>query len=240
MRELRTLLDAEVAERGPVAVFDPFAGIGTVHELSSENVATFAIELQPEWAAAHPDTHCGNVLDIPKLCSGMEFDVLVTSPCYGNRMADSHDAQDKCRSCAGTGRVDAVECSACKGSGLTLRNTYTHALQRSGVDIVRDDNAAVMQWGPRYRQFHEQAWALCDSVLTPGALVLLNVKNHIRTLDGVQRVQRVVEFHLNVWLCMRYTIERAVPISTRGLAYGANSDVRTPVELILALRKPTR
>lgn len=249
MRELHAMTISEVDRVGhDVAVLDPFAGVGTIHELPAgdERVNTFGIEIQPEWAAVHPQTMCMSVLDFPQKWGDSEgFDMLVTSPCYGNRMADSHDAQDQCRSCGGDGFVRdqkppdfaRVPCTACKGSGLTLRNTYTHALQRSGAKPVEsDDNAAVMQWGAQYRDFHERAWAACDSVLLPGALVLLNVKNHVRRNE----VQRVVEFHLNSWLRLRYTIEEARPITTRGLAYGANADVRTPHELILALRKPSR
>lgn len=243
---LRSMLAVERDRVGAIAVLDPFAGVGGVHELAEENVHTYGVELQPEWAAAHERTVCMSVLDFPKSWDGELFDAIVTSPCYGNRMADSHDAQDKCRLCDGEGALPSsdpapsVQCPKCKGSGLTLRNTYTHALQRSGVKPVeRDDNAAVMQWGARYRDFHERAWRACDSVLRPGGLLLLNVKNHVRSQRGVEVVQRVVEFHLNSWLRLSYTIEEARPIETRGLAYGANSDVRTPHELIIALRKPS-
>lgn len=243
LSELRSMLTCEVERVGRVRVIDPFAGVGLVHELADERVETIGVEIQPEWAAAHPDTTCANVLDFARSWEREAFDVLLTSPAYGNRMADSHDARDECRTCAGDGYYldqrppdfARITCEACKGSGLTMRNTYTHALQRSGAKPVEhDDNAVVMQWGARYREFHDAVWASCSSyLLRPGGLVLLNVKNHVRRSE----VQRVVEFHVNSWLRLRYTIEEARPIETRGLAYGANHDVRTPHELIIALRK---
>lgn len=249
MRVLHELTISEADRVGhELAVLDPFAGVGTIHELPAgdERISTFGIEIQPEWAAAHPQTTCANMLDFARSWESEPFDMIVTSPCYGNRMSDHHNAQDKCRACDGVGHLGPATgaaqsdygraCSKCKGSGLTLRNTYKHALDRSGVQLVEhDDNAAVMQWGARYRSFHEQAWRACDSVLRPGGLTLLNVKNHVRG----DRVQQVSEFHVNCWLRLGYTLERAEPITTRGLAFGENSDVRTSFELIVALRKPS-
>ena len=243
---LREMLAPERDRVGSIRVLDPFAGTGGVHELAEEKVVTYGVEIQPEWATSHPRTTIGSVLDLPAMF-GEEaaFDAMVTSPCYGNRMADKHQAKDSCRACGGDGFVrdqrppdfDRVTCGECGGAGLTRRNTYAHALRRSGVEIVHsEENAAIMQWGTLYRAFHEQAWQVVDRLLRPEGLVLLNVKNHVRA----GRLQRVVEFHLNTFLWMGYTIEEVRRVETRGLAYGANYDVRTPVELILALRKESR
>src|SRR5207302_7210410 len=83
-------------------VLDPFAGSGRIHEITDNAVG---IEIEPEWADLHPHTHCGNALDLP--FADAVFDVICTSPTYGNRMADHHDAKDDSR-----------------------RNTYRHALGR--------------------------------------------------------------------------------------------------------------
>lgn len=238
---LGRMLTAEVAAVGPLRVLDPFAGPGGIHELAQEGVETFGVELQPEWAAAHPDTICGSVLELPSIFPAGTFSALCTSPCYGNRMADHHQAEERCAPCAATGRlvVDGVEseCEPCAGTGRRdhHRNTYAHALRRSGAEpVASDDNAQLMQWGPAYRRFHEAAWRATDRVLAPGALALVNVKNHLR--GG--KVQTVVEFHLNIWLLLGYTVQEVKPVPTRGLAYGANAGVRTDAELVLALRKP--
>lgn len=238
---LRDMLAAERDRVGLLRVLDPFAGAGGVHELGEANVETWGVEIQPEWAAAHERTVCASALDLPDLGLPV-FDAVVTSPCYGNRMADKHHAKDPCRACGGHGARATVDekCGECGGAGLTRRNTYAHALRRSGVEPVESpENAGVMQWGPAYRSFHEQAWQVVDRALRPEGLVLLNVKNHLRTRSKGRpaEVQRVVEFHLNTFLWMGYTIEECRRVETRGLAYGANHDVRTPAELLLALRK---
>lgn len=43
-------------------VLDPFAGTGRIHELPNETVG---VEIEPEWAALHPDTICGSALELP-------------------------------------------------------------------------------------------------------------------------------------------------------------------------------
>lgn len=212
LAKLRDMVAAEREARGAIRVLDPFAGVGTIHQLAEAQVSTVGVELHPAWAAAHPDTICGSVVGVPAMFD-RPFDVVATSPCYGNRMADSHDAREDSK-----------------------RNTYAHALRRTGHEPVRTpDDATVMQWGPTYRAFHEDAWRACDRVLVPGALALINVKNHVRGGE----VQRVAEWHLNVWLMLGYTVQEVRRIPTRGLAHGANHDLRVDAELVLALRKPT-
>jgi len=251
---LREMLAVEATRRGHIKVLDPFAGTGGIHELAEARVETVGYEIQPEWARAHPDTICGSVLELGQVFPRATFDVIATSPCYGNRMADSHIAVERCRGCGGQGSIqwtddDGTEhddgmCPDCQGAGRRdhHRNTYVHKLRESGVEPVDSaDNAMVMQWGPRYREFHTAAWDACHHVLRPGGLVLVNVKNHYRTRrKGELAVeQKVVEFHLNDWLVRGYTIEEARRIPTKGLPVGSNADVRTEAELILSLRRPS-
>lgn len=282
---LRRMLAEERDRVGHVKVLDPFAGAGGIHDLAEQAVETYGVELQPEWAAAHERTITGSVLELPSIFPAGTFDVLATSPCYGNRMADAHAALDPCRRCgehvcwhcgkrvrmeegqtggyvvhvidgmqssAEGGMVHLAEqadqtydgeesrwatarCKSCRGTAKSRRNTYTHYLRAAGAEPVdSDDNAVLMQWGPRYREFHEAAWAAAHHVLRPDGLVLLNVKNHWR--DHILR--RVTEFHLNAFLTMGYTLEEARQVRTKGLAEGANHDAREPFELIIALRRP--
>lgn len=134
-------------------VLDPFAGVGGVHSLPHD---TWGVELEWEWARAHFRTIVGDATTLP--WDADTFDAIVTSPCYGNRMADHHTARDK-----------------------SERNTYRHKLGRP----LGDRNAGAMQWGKAYRALHLAAWQEAHRVLRPGGLVVLNISNHIR--QGVEQ-----------------------------------------------------
>lgn len=137
-----------VAHRFDGRILDPFAGTGLVHRLPWPTVG---VELEPEWAYQHPATVTGSALALP--FPDGSFDAIVTSPAYGNRMADHHEARD-----------------------ASTRHTYRHALGRP----LHPDNAGAFQWGEQYRAFHESAWAEATRVVRPGGLFVLNTKNHVR------------------------------------------------------------
>lgn len=143
---------APVLEPG-MAVLDPFAGTGRVHELAEEcDVRTIGVELEPEWAALGTGpTLVGDARALP--FPARTFDAVVTSPAYGNRMADHHEARDGSR-----------------------QITYRHCLGRP----LTPGNSGAMQWGPAYRELHHQAWAEAARVLVPGGLLVLNVSDHVR------------------------------------------------------------
>ena len=128
-------------------VLDPFAGVGKIHDLSNRH--TTGVEIEPEWANQHPDTIVGDALSLPFIDN--EFDAIATSPTYGNRMADHHNAKD------GSKRV-----------------TYKHYL---GHDLD-ENNSGRMQWGDQYREFHEAAWKEADRVCK--GLMVLNLSDHVR------------------------------------------------------------
>lgn len=132
-------------------IIDPFAGTGRVHQLSDTAVG---VEIEPEWAEMHPRTIVGNVLALP--FADATFDALASSPCYGNRLADSHNAKDASR-----------------------RHSYTHDLGRK----LHPDNSGTIHWGDSYRNFHDRAWTESLRVLKDDALIVLNVSNHIRNFE---------------------------------------------------------
>lgn len=112
---------AEARQLGrPARVLDPFAGVGRIHDLPRRYAETTGVELEPEWAACRARTIVGDALALPEDWTG-RFDVVATSPCYGNRMADSHEARDSCAGCGGTGVTISEEgcaeapwcCSSC-------------------------------------------------------------------------------------------------------------------------------
>jgi SAM-dependent methyltransferase len=135
----------------PIKVLDPFAGVGRIHEIAAPLVATYGMELEPEWAANHVRTYVGDSRHLPWFNNS--FDFVATSPCYGNRMADHHDAKD-----------------------TSKRNTYTHTIGRK----LTEGNAGAMQWGDEYRHLHEAVWLEVWRVLRGDGIFLLNISDHIR------------------------------------------------------------
>jgi len=132
-------------------ILDPFAGTGRVHLLSGRGHKTVGCELELEWASMHRNTIQADALNLP--FKDDSFDCIATSPTYGNRFADSHEAKD--------------------GSE---RRSYTHDLGRK----LHQNNSGSLHWGDAYRDFHERAWAESLRVLRPGGTFILNISDHIR------------------------------------------------------------
>lgn len=136
-------------------VLDPFAGTGTIHSIAeAAGWGSEGIELEPEWANMDVRTTVGSALALPWM--DYHFDAILTSPTYGNRFADKHNAKD--------------------GS---VRRSYTHDLGRK----LTPGNSGGMQWGAEYREFHRSAWAESVRVLRPGGLFILNISDHIRQFE---------------------------------------------------------
>jgi SAM-dependent methyltransferase len=186
-------------------VLDPFAGTGRIHELP---MRTVGVEIEPEWADLHFDTVLGSALDLP--WEDGEFDAICTSPTYGNRLADSHNAADPER-----------------------RRSYTHDLGRT----LDADNSGAMQWGDEYRDFHQRAWAEAVRVLRVGGRFVLNIKDHIR--DGVQQPVAAwhVATLTRLGLDLNAELSRGVP--TGHLRQGTNATARAGQELVLVFDRGT-
>jgi len=187
-------------------VLDPFGGVGGVFQLKVYLPFTDfeAVEIEPEWAAQDPRITLGNAPGLP--WEDGTFDGICTSPTYGNRMADHHDAKDDSR-----------------------RITYRHYLGRP----LDPDNSGQLQWGPKYRAFHEQAWAEAVRVLRPGGTFVLNVKNHVRAGE----VQDVVSFHFGVLYELGLVWKKWRNVPVRGMGFGQNRDVRVDHEIVAAFGK---
>jgi hypothetical protein len=218
----------------PIRVLDPFAGVGGVHRFATDDILTLGVELEPEWAAAHPRTLVGDATNLPPCWSEL-FDVVATSPAYGNRLADSYMGGGPCGKCndrrGRAAQVERKDCDRCGGTGrdLSTRMTYRCGLGRD----LTPGSGAGLNWGDQYRELHAQAWQEVRRVLAADGLFLLNVKNHVRR----GREMPVVEWHLATVASLGFTFEGMDTIETPGMRHGANADLRAKGEVILVFRK---
>lgn len=169
---LRELVQNEViVKQKDLSLLDPMGGVGKIHRLGSVyfldhnhytgfNVTTHAIELEPEWADQHRLTRVGDATQLHSYYRPGIFDIIMTSPPYGNRMADHHEAKDDSK-----------------------RYTYKHMLGRD----LTEGNVGELQWGEEYKELMFRIWNECEWVLRPGGLMVVNVKNHVRDFS-IQRV----------------------------------------------------
>ena len=147
-------------------VLDPFGGTGKlalIKEYGFKGKVT-CNELEREWVERSPydvDTWCiGDAANLR--FADCEFDAICTSPTYGNRMADHHEAKD-----------------------TSKRVTYRHCLGRP----LNEENTGRMQWGEKYRKKHIEIYTECLRVLKPNGLMVVNVSDHIRRGDVVRVVE---------------------------------------------------
>ena len=141
---------------GSKKVLDPFAGTGKLAKIKDFGFGGLVVcnELEREWVDSSPyavdEWHIG---DARALSWAVGVDAICTSPTYGNRMADSHNARDNSR-----------------------RITYTHYIGRK----LTDGNSGGMQWGEKYKKLHQDVWAQCWDILLLGGKLIVNISNHIR------------------------------------------------------------
>lgn len=133
-------------------LLDPFAGTGMIHQLRPA-WETWGTEIEEEWACRSPYTIHRDCLEYLRESADETWDAIATSPAFGNRMSDHHDAQDDSR-----------------------RITYRHFLGHK----LHPNNSGAMAWGNRYRDFHQEVWYECVRVLKAGGDFVLHISDHIR------------------------------------------------------------
>lgn len=201
-----------VLEFKPTHILDPFAGTGRVHQLARQTGGggpyTYGMELEEEWASQHPYTFQGDARRLVGPFYTGTISMVLTSPCYGNRMADHHDARDGSK-----------------------RHTYKHYLGRD----LSEGSAAGMQWGAEYRALHREVWAQVEQVLAPGGIFVLNISNHIRRKVEEEVAQwhlgAILTDHDNMQLI------RTIRVPTPRQRHGQNGSARVECEFVYVLRK---
>jgi hypothetical protein len=187
-----------------VKVLDPFAGTGKIHELPFD---TTGVEIEPEWGkVVHGRVVVADARSMP-FADG-EFDVVATSPTYGNRLADKHNASDPER-----------------------RRSYTHDLGRT----LTEGNTGGLQWGPNYQEAHAAIWTEVRRVMKSGAWLLLNIKDHIR--NGEQQPVSHWHTAALVELGFTFWPGYSAGVATQHLRQGSNTEQRAGQELVLVFRK---
>lgn len=225
-------------------VLDPFAGIGGVHVLNhtKQTLVTIGIELEKEWADAHPRNQQGDATALP--FEDEWIDAVITSPSYGNRMADAYDGRGKCKLCEGNGivraRVDYKGqegyidelCERCAGNGVdsSKRMTYRLSLGRP----LTKGSGAGLQWGNGYRQLHQVAAGEMHRVLRPGGLIVVNMSNHIRK----GREMDVVGWWHMVLAKVGFRGITRQQVETPRMRMGENHQLRVECEELIVGRKP--
>lgn len=212
LRVLDRLVRAEHKRLGRrIEVLDPFAGVGRIHQLARPGlVDTYGIDIEPEWAAMHERTVVGDALDIGATHGRRRrFDVVATSPTYGNRFADHHTPKD-----------------------ASTRHSYAFSLGR----MPTEGSSAVMPWGPAYWRFHALFLNEAHRVLHPGGLLLYNVSNFVRHKAEVHAVEWHLGVAYGAGF-RQWGQARPIAVPTARMRHGANHAARVEVEYVLRLRK---
>lgn len=214
-------------------VLDPMAGVGKLAEVVP---GAFLNELEPEWAdqcRRHPGATV-TVADARHLPYDDGFFAGIgTSPTYGNRMADHHNATEKCRPCRGTGEalVTMLTCPKCCGEGRRTyrRNTYTHQLGRP----LSPGNTGALQFGPEYQDVTRAIYTECLRVLQPGGLFALNVSNFIRNHVEVD----ATKWHFTAMTALGFRMLEHRQIATPRNRQGQNHEARVEFESLFLFEK---
>lgn len=211
--------------RGPMWLLDPMAGTCRLHRLQGHHgdvlVRTFCSELEPEWTEPSPDPALGftqagvhafqalhdRTAD-EKLFAGPRW--IVTSPVWGNRMADHHEAKDE-----------------------SDRLTYRHRLGRP----VSEGSSCSMPWGDEYRAWHTTFLRYAYETSLDGERMFIEIGDHLRTVKRTAVRAQVTAWWIKAGVAAGWHLERAERLSVGRLRKGANHAVRIPYIHALELVK---
>jgi tRNA G10 N-methylase Trm11 len=187
-------------------VLDPFAGIGTTAKLLPD-YEVVGVEIEEEWASQEKSTICGDsCIVVPTLGS---FDAVLTSPAYGNRMADDFNA-----------------------SNSSSRVTYRHRLGRP----LSEGTTSNCHFGRKkleYEILHQKIWRVCVEALKPGGIFILNCKDFVA--NG--QVKEVTKWHVDTLEGLNLLKVGEEQVPSRGMRFGANREKRIEFEWVVTFEK---
>ena len=197
----KTLLPSEGCR-----VLDPFAGLGTTAKLLPR-YDVVGVEIEKEWADQYEKTICGDSLIVVPTLG--KFDVVLTSPTYGNRMADDFEASD-----------------------TSKRITYRHKLGRR----LSNGTTANLYYGKRnkkYEDLHSKIWKVCVDALKNNGIFILNCKDFI----SLGSVMEVTKWHIETLEGYGMSVVKSIRVPSRGMRFGSNSQQRIDYENVICLQK---
>ncbi len=200
---------------------DPLAGTGKLFDAVPLMIWT-GIEIEKEWANHDQRILHGDCITVMRdmKTDGYQFRLIVTSPAYGNRMADPMLPG------VGAGRKYTY-------------NTYTFKLgrllsRRNGAQYVFHRKAS----GAKYRKLHVQIWRAAVDVLEDGGYFFLNVSDYL-CKDYANPIA-VTDWHVGVLERMGLEEIERVAVDTPRNREGANADQRVAHEWVIVFRKPAQ
>lgn len=200
-----------------VRILDPFAGPNGVARLM-DTLGTFSnstgrrylgVEIEPEWAQQGVDTIVGDATKLRDIPGVVAFapDCVITSPPYGNRMADQYLGDP---------------------SG-SRRHTYAIALGRR----LDDYSAARYQWGPKYQTIISEGIREIAHILPEGGHFILNIANHYRK----HTLQLVVPWAVEMVLKRDFELRSWDVVKAPKMRHGENWEARDDHEQLFLFEK---
>lgn len=144
-------------------VLDPFAGTGKIALIKEHgfNGEVICNEIEPGFANLSKYSVDKWYFEDAEFLNLKDIDAICTSPTYGNRMADHHEAKDDSK-----------------------RITYRHYLG----EPLKEGNTGMMQFGEKYRSKHINIYKNLFKILNDNGIFILNISNHIRKGEEIDVV----------------------------------------------------
>lgn len=189
-----------------VWITDPMAGVGKV-TLLGDQYKYQCNELESEWAKQIKGADEVTSIDAKDMILKPETTV-VTSPPYGNRMAD---------------------CFKTKNPG-SMKGRYAGDLGRR----LSKGSAASLPFGQRYKELMSVIYKELFLQMKSGQIFILNVSNFIRSNQEVN----VIGFYMVLFASYGFTLDSFQSVVTpRDRGRGANAKNRVKHEVVMKWRK---